>query len=189
MVVVEEWFFYGNNENLFKNKVTNSEGLALFSIINTFKTLAWPHLDYGNEIELVKNDCHIVVPFNLLELFTREGNLGPNLERETLQFLSNTVEILGELISIYLFTHFKIDPQTILNPNCPRTVIVVELIRSQRVFFDNVNDSYVRIFKFLPPEIPLRRWVSKVTKKKDEVEDEEENDDAITMKSSIIYAI
>ncbi|KAL3535143.1 hypothetical protein ACH5RR_003604 [Cinchona calisaya] len=189
MVLVKEIFYCRNirlfrwNEKLFKNKVSNSEGLALFSIINTFKTFSRPHLD---KIELVENQHQIVVPFNLSELFAKEKNLGPNLARKTRQFLSNTVKILGEQISNYLFTRFQIEPLIILKPNRPKTVIVVE-VKRLRIIFDNAKDSNVGISKFIPPEIPPPQWTLEVAKDEDENEDEDENDPCNSYANDIHY--
>lgn len=184
MVLVLESYYCRNvrlfrwNEDLFKNKISDSEGLALFAIASVLETLFSPNQDFGAvDIELCKNLRPCVVPFNLSELLARDQNLGPKLVHATQQFSPNTVESLGDLISNYLFTRFQFDPQTVLGPNSPKTVIVVEVVRPLIVYLDYTHDRNVGISQFLPPEIPPPRWALE-GRNEDEDEDVDDNEEA-----------
>ncbi|KAL3535147.1 hypothetical protein ACH5RR_003608 [Cinchona calisaya] len=150
------------NEKLFKNKVSNSEGLALFKMNSTFRSIVEPQFDeIGNQspVEIVRNT--IVVPFDLSELLAKKRYFGLQVVRNSRQFLSKINEILGQQICDYLFTRFQIDPITILKPNCPKLVIVVEVARSRRIIFNNIKDCNVSKSSYLPPLTIPPEWVSK----------------------------
>ncbi|KAL3533040.1 hypothetical protein ACH5RR_006561 [Cinchona calisaya] len=168
--------FRWNEKILRNNKVSDSEGLALFRITSSFKTFGKPSLAWRHEIESVTNERGVIVPFNLSDLLGNDKKLGPRLVRETKRFRPETYDNHGHHISDYLFSRFQFDPETInLQQNSAKIVIVIEVFRVLLVFFDNAQDPNFRISFFMPPE----RTLEKVDKDEDNHarDDKEDKDD------------
>ncbi|KAL3533038.1 hypothetical protein ACH5RR_006559 [Cinchona calisaya] len=146
------------NEEILRQKIADSQGIALFHIASCYRMFRMPRTGHIDEIESIHEVRQIVVNFNLSELLAKDHNLGPNLVRETKQFLPQTDENLGREISNYLFTHFQFDPETILKPNSPKTVIVIDVLRILKLLLDNVvldNGEDCKVSQIFPPSRTL----------------------------------
>ncbi|KAL3533039.1 hypothetical protein ACH5RR_006560 [Cinchona calisaya] len=116
-------------------------------------TFRAPNLGQGDIIEFVnKQTNHVVFPFNLSELLAKDQNFGPKLVSGTKEFLPETEQPLGQHISNFC-TCFQFGQKIVLQPNSPKSVIVVEVIVLRKVSFDNADHPNIAFSQILLPGV------------------------------------